>query len=403
MFDSATTKLLHEKLPRLPHIVVENTLKYDLADLLSSALSTTRVAVIDDARTSSALGDQVFRTIAGKSGALHITLEGFPRADEDTVRYVQSKTVACNALVAVGAGSINDICKRASLLDSKPYIVFPTAASMNGYLSSSASIEANGYRKSFPAHMPQAVFCDLSIISAAPVRMSKSGLGDSVARPTAQADWLLSHLLLNTPYDDTPFALLKLPEAELFDCARGIALQDKQSVKALMRVLLLSGLGMTIANGSYPASQGEHMIAHTHAMMRRSGPETLHGEEIGVTTLIMARMQEAILRSQPQLRPNDFNREAIGSIFGEKTAEEAARVFASKQKAILNAGEDKDWDSVAERLEKIVMPASHLQSILERAEAPIVPETLGWTPESTQNATRYARYLRDRFTFLDIG
>ena len=39
------------------------------------------------------------------------------------------------------------------------------------------------------------------------------------------------------------------------------------SIELLMQTLLLSGLGMTIAGGSYPASQGEHMIAHTYEML----------------------------------------------------------------------------------------------------------------------------------------
>ena len=42
----------------------------------------------------------------------------------------------------------------------------------------------------------------------------------------------------------------------------GIAKGDISAVELLMQVLLLSGLGMTIAGGSYPASQAEHMIAH---------------------------------------------------------------------------------------------------------------------------------------------
>jgi glycerol-1-phosphate dehydrogenase [NAD(P)+] len=51
-------------------------------------------------------------------------------------------------------------------------------------------------------------FLDLSILAAAPVRMIRSGLGDSLCRATAQADWLLSHLLFDLPYRTMPFRLL---------------------------------------------------------------------------------------------------------------------------------------------------------------------------------------------------
>ena len=33
-------------------------------------------------------------------------------------------------------------------------------------------------------------------------------------------------------------------------------------MRALARTLVLSGIGMTICGGSYPASQGEHLISH---------------------------------------------------------------------------------------------------------------------------------------------
>ena len=39
------------------------------------------------------------------------------------------------------------------------------------------------------------------------------------------------------------------------------------AIEALTRVLLLSGFGMTICGGSYPASQGEHLISHYIEMM----------------------------------------------------------------------------------------------------------------------------------------
>ena len=53
-------------------------------------------------------------------------------------------------------------------------------------------------------------------MAAAPPRMIRSGLGDSLCRPTAQADWLLAHLLFDQPYRTMPFVLLEADEAQLF-------------------------------------------------------------------------------------------------------------------------------------------------------------------------------------------
>ena len=55
-------------------------------------------------------------------------------------------------------------------------------------------------RTTSPAHAPTGVFFDLAVLAAAPARMMRAGLGDTVCRTTAQVDWLLSHLLLDTAY-----------------------------------------------------------------------------------------------------------------------------------------------------------------------------------------------------------
>ncbi len=407
-FDVSTLKLLQEKLARLPWIVMETSLGRDIDDLLGGVFPKSKLAVVNDKDTAYALGDRIFKATE-KHGTLHITLERASMADDKAVSYVRQQSKNCDALVAVGGGTINDICKYAAHLDNKPYVVFPTAASMNGYLSANASISFSGYKKTCAARMPLAAFCDMSVIAGAPLRLSKSGLGDALARPTAQADWLLSHLVLGTPYDETPFQLLAPYEPQLFDSARGIMHNDKETLTLLMKLSLLSGLGMTIAGGSHPASQAEHMIAHAMGMLSppplggrvREGV-TLHGEEIGVTTLFMAKLQEKLLRGKPKLRTDNFPEEKIKTLFGEQVMQEAKKAFAIKVDLIRHSREGGNPD-IAARIEQIALPPSRLQSILEAAQCPTTPEKLGWDVESYNTVVGVARFLRERFTFLDLA
>jgi len=410
MFSKETEALLQKSLPAVPHLLCSRSLKHDIDDVVAMTLPPMRLAVIDDRHTASAFGNQVFRALKGRFGGIRVTLEGTPAAKGETVEEIRRKTGQCDALVAVGSGTINDLCKYASFLDNKPYIIFPTAASMNGYLSANASIMVDGYKKTFAAQMPRAAFCDLSVIAAAPLRLNKSGLGDSLARGAAQADWLLSHLMLGTAYDETPFTLLKPVEDGLFENARGIAKADPQSLELLMQVLWLSGLGMTIAGGSYPASQGEHMVAHAIGMLsachsREGGnPVTFHGEEIGVTTLTMARMQENLLKKRPVVKPIDFPDEKMAKLFGSKITEEAKKAYKVKQEKLVSRfrGNDKEWESIAEQISQIIIPSAHIHAILKAAECPDTPEALGWDVETYETSITCARFLRERFTFLDL-
>lgn len=399
MFGNNVAALLKDSNITLPQIICEPSLRHDFDDLAAGVLSVSKIAIVDDHHTAEAAGELVFSALKSRFTAIHLTLPKHPKASMDNVAWLRQQTSHCDALVAVGSGTINDLCKYTAALDNKPYIVFPTAASMNGYLSANASISESGYKNTFKARMPVGVFCDIGIIAFAPSRLNKSGFGDSLARPTAQADWLLSHLLLNTPYTPVPFALLSPFEPELLSHARGIAKGDMHSTLLLTKTLLLSGLGMTIAGGSYPASQGEHLIAHAYEMLEDT--PTLHGEQIGITTLFMAQQQEQLLRNRPTVRKDNISLDNMYTLFGEYTANKAKKEFSEKflamQECMIN-----DWDTIAGQIEPVTLPTSQIKAALEAAEAPSHITAIGWDETQYQQAIAHARYLRNRFTFLDL-
>ena len=158
-------------------------------------------------------------------------------------------TEAADGLIAVGSGSINDITKYAAHRAGKPYVVFGTAPSMNGYTSVSAAITEDGLKKSLAATLPRGVFLDLDVMAAAPHRLIAAGFGDSLARATAQTDWLMAHLLLAKPYREAPFRLLADDEDALIANGAGLRDGNLQAITVLVRTLVLSGLGMTICGG----------------------------------------------------------------------------------------------------------------------------------------------------------
>ena len=111
-------------------------------------------------------------------------LPGDIGCDQPTIALVQDKTRHADAIIAVGSGALSDACKYATFKDGRKYATFGTAASMNGYAASTASVTlANGYKTSLPAHAPRGIFLDLGVSAAAPHWLSAAGLGDSLCRP----------------------------------------------------------------------------------------------------------------------------------------------------------------------------------------------------------------------------
>jgi glycerol-1-phosphate dehydrogenase [NAD(P)+] len=240
--------------------------------------------------------------------------------------------------------------------------------------------------------------------------MIRSGLGDSLCRPTAQADWLLAHRLFGVPYRRAPFALLAEDEARLFAEPQGLLRGDLEAMALLARTLVLSGFGMTICGGSQPASQGEHLIAHYIEMMMEPGlPASFHGEQIAVTTLTMARLQERLLAGPPpvvrapRVEAADFEAR-YGPVTGRSCWQEFAKKRLDTEAAeAVNRRLAETWPQIAEEIAEITIPADTLTATMTGIDAPTRPEDLGLPADFYRDAVVHAREIRDRFTFLDLA
>jgi glycerol-1-phosphate dehydrogenase [NAD(P)+] len=391
-------------------VVIEDTLAGAEADLVRGLDLGRSFAVVSDVITHEVLGGRVERALAALGSVTSLVLPGRPHADETTAALVGGETAHVDALIAVGSGTLTDLTKCAAARAGKPCVAFGTAPSMNGYTSPSAAITVDGLKKSLPAVAPAGVFLDLAVLAAAPARLIRAGLGDSLCRSTAQADWLLAHLLRGEPYREAPFALLVADESGLLAEPEALVRGDHAAVARLARTLVLSGFGMAICGGSYPASQGEHLISHYADMLGAPAwPPSFHGEQVGVTTLAMAALQEEILAGPPpRIGPTQADESALVRHFGATLGAACCRELARKGLDAAAARDltqrlAADWEQIRSRLLRVTRPAGELREALVRAGAPATPEALGWPRAFFRDAVLHAREIRSRWTFLDLA
>lgn len=390
-------------------LVIEDSLRDREVELLTALDLGPRLAVVGDDDTFAALGARVARALASRFEVQRLSLGRRPHADRDTAdRLIAELSPRTDAIVAVGSGTINDLCKLAAQAKGCPQVVFATAPSMNGYTSVSASILDGGHKRSVRAETPIGVFFDLEVLAGAPPRLLRAGLGDSLCRPTAQADWLLAHLLLEQPYREAPFSLLAADEEVLLADPGALLRGDLAALRSLARTLALSGFGMTLCGGSYPASQGEHLLAH-YLEMRGATRDAFHGEQIGVTTLAMARLQEAVLERDepPPLAPCQITAAALAAHFGAELGascwhELRGKCFDAARARQLDRRLRASWPSWRARLRAVSRPARQLTAALRAAGAPTTPAELGWSDRAFADALVHARAIRNRYTFLDL-
>ncbi|MBP7002942.1 iron-containing alcohol dehydrogenase [Amaricoccus sp.] len=390
-------------------LAIERSLDGMEAELVRGLGFGRRVAVVSDPTTHEVLGARVERAIAGAHEVRSVVLEAGVHPDDAAVARVRAATAGDDALIAVGSGTINDIGKYASALDGKPYAVFATAPSMNGFVSLNAAITVHGHKLSLPAQAPAGAFFDLRVLGAAPARLLRAGLGDSLCRTTAQADWLMAHLLLDTPYRALPFDLLAEDEGPLFDGAAALMRGDPEIVERLVSTLLLAGFGTAIVGNSQPASQGEHLVSHFIDMFAdHDRPLVFHGEQVGVTTLSVARLQERMLEERPRFKADAATEAEFVGRYGAElgascwAAYRQKRLDAGRAEA-LNARAAERWDDIREKVAAVLLPSRHLESVLRAAGADVAPEAIHLTRGFYERALLRAREIRERYTCLDLA
>lgn len=391
-------------------VVIADSLDGTEAELVRNLDFEPPYAIVSDPLTRAVLGQRVERALASTAAVIPIHLGDRPHADMATAEALIRQTSPAASLIAVGSGTINDLCKFAAARQNKRCAVFATAPSMNGYTSVNAAISEHGLKKSLAAVAPEGVFMDLKVLAEAPVRMIRSGLGDSVCRSTAQADWLLSHFIFNDVYRQAPFDLLADDEEALFAEPEALLGGDLEAMRRLARTLVLSGFGMTICGGSYPASQGEHLISHTLEMRPPPGwPEPFHGEQIAVTTCVMARLQERILNGpRPRLSPSKATKTSLLEYFGNETGTACWNEFQLKRATAARAEQintrlERNWAEIQETISKICIAPDRIAATLSRAGAPVSFTDIGLSREFFASAIVHAREIRNRYTFLDIA
>jgi len=397
-------------------VVIAENLDGREAELVTSIGIKGKIAVVCDENTRDVMGLRIAKALqaAHNSGisSVETIVLNHPHADEEHLAELKEKTRHVDALVAVGSGTINDLCKYVTAQDGRGYCVFGTAPSMNGYTSTTASITlANGLKVSKPAHAPRGVFIDLAVNAAAPTYLIASGFGDCLVRSVAQFDWWLSHRMLDTFYTELPFDLEIADERELMSRAPGLGKGDIEAVGYLHRVLTLCGFGVSFTGMSNHGSMGEHQISHyIDCFARDKHPGTLHGQQVGVASMTMARLQRQILDADgpPKVHATKLDVPDMKRRYGEEVAqiclsEMAQKSLDEKGAEAFNAKLKELWPTLREELESFSVPVAVMQKALKDSGGPTTAQELGLDVDFYREAVIHAREIRKRYSALDLA
>ena len=203
----------------------------------------------------------------------------------DNLNEVKDRAKDANFLVGVGGGSKIDLAKKASYDLGLPFISVPTIATHDGIASPRATIKNGEESISMDAQEPMGIVADTEILIQAPYRYLAAGAADVIGNITAIKDWELAHKLRNEAFSSTAYGMAKYSAEFLLENADAIKPNLEESAWIVVKSILASGMAMSIAHSSRPASGSEHLFAH--ALEKIAPGKALHGEMVGVGTIMM--------------------------------------------------------------------------------------------------------------------
>jgi glycerol-1-phosphate dehydrogenase [NAD(P)+] len=385
-----------------------------LPDLFRRYAPGSRLTLLADARTWKAAGEKAAAAMEAAGWTVAVIRlpdspgGGDPVCDDVTRAWLDGRIPAdTHAFLAVGSGVVNDLVKWAASDRGLPYLALATAASMNGYSSANIAPAIRGVKRVVSGRAPFAVVAAPSVLAAAPWKLTSAGLGDVIAKPVSMTDWLVNRLLFDEYFCPLCARLIRDLEPVYMNNPEGLARREPEALEALFMALLYSGLSMTLADTSFPASGGEHMVSHVLDMkaMAEGRPHDYHGRQVGLGAIVAAALYERLaVLEKPVFRlltePTD---EAYWGELSPVVEEEHAEKRERAAAAVQRLNQPGVWEAVRAIIVQNAVSAARIKDCLRRSGAAHTLGAIGCSRQRFLEAFEHSHQIRARYTVLDLA
>jgi len=392
----------------IPHIAVDSGVIESVADWALTIKYRT-ILVVSDPNTRRVAGSRVIDLL--KEAGLNVFECNYtsyePIPDEFSIGFLTAAyTPETDLILGIGSGTINDICTFVGARVGCPSAIVATAPSMDGYASLGSAMLLDGVKVTPPTQCPVAIFCDIDILTDAPLILTAAGLGDMLGKITALADWRLAHLLTG---EQMPVDIVSIVENALNKITAGapyLSERDPSVIKSVTEGLILSGIAMSLYGDSRPASGTEHHLAHfwEMRMLAKCQKPALHGIKVGLATiagLVIWKELAGIL--------NDFSITQSGKSTSTGYENEIRRLYGSFAESILKTENPNlsieyifaNKQAILDIANSLPSPES-IASMLSAVGAPVRPSEINLDGNTLRDSIIYARDRKKVYTVLQL-
>ena len=328
------------------------------------------------------------------------------QASVEQVQVIKGLLEKNDGVIAVGTGSIHDICRKASKELNKPLCLFATAPSMDGFASYNAPLTNGNFKITYDAKAPEVIIADTKILASAPTELKSAGFGDMIGKYIGLIDWQVSALITGEYYCKKVADLTRQATDRIMALADQITSDDEQSASAVFEALLLTGMGMSFVKSSRPASGTEHILSHFWECKKllEGKLSDFHGKKVGVATLlIMKEYQQIYNKKLVGVHKEKVDWQDVYAHYGELKDE------VIKLNTPDTITDNIDLDLVKEKWEEIrqiiasVPSLEEMKSLMKRAGCATTCEEIGVSAQLEQEGLKYHPYMRRRMSLKRLS
>ena len=323
------------------------------------------------------------------------------QAEMSEAEKIRALAEKAEGIISVGTGSLNDICRMAAAKGNKPFAIYATAASMDGFASYGAPLTDGNFKVTYPAKSPEVIIADTRVLAAAPAVLKSAGFGDMVGKYTGLIDWQVSHILTGEYYCEKVAELTRSAADRITALADRITADDEESAAAVFEALLLTGIGMSFTRTSRPASGTEHILSHYWECKKLLAGELsdFHGRKVGVATLYIMRLYGELYKKERVRAHGDAtNWEEVYADYGA-LAPEVKRLNTPRTvtDGLDPAALERNWDKVREIIAS--SPSyEEIRAAMIKAGCAMDNNDIGVSDKLRDSGLKYHPYMRNRMS-----
>lgn len=361
------------------------------------------ILLVADENTWRAAGKEAAKMLGERVRACCVfsVERGFLIPDEIAIHQLEAALFdACDLILGIGSGVINDLCKYVSHSHGLPYDIFATAPSMDGFASVGAALILRGMKITLDCRPPRGIYADTVVLAASPLRMRQAGWGDIIGKYSCLNDWRLAACLRGEYFCPYVHDIMMEAVARVRPLAAAVRAGEETAVAQLMEALVIAGIAMTNVGNSRPASGSEHHLSHYFEITGiLRGTEYLpHGIDVLCSAVLTAELREQMCARSPQKKSLPDWKAEIQRIYGTSAEEIVALQektgFYPEGKAL-----PENWTQVKE----ILADAPGKQEMLELVGAIGLDHsefTKLYGAQTIADGILYAKDLKNRYTCL---